>query len=287
MTTELTTQGAKEITISSEQIDLIKETVAKGATDQELQLFLYDCKRRGIHPLDRLLHFTKRSGRYTPVTSIDFMRTRAHESNECAGIDDAVFNGDPDTLGFTAAVTVYRMVQGVRCPFTATARWSEYKPEPGESGKGDVMWRKMPHTMLSKCAEALALRRAFPAQLAGLYEVSELDQADRSSKPATPPPTAPTPTDAFASMVIKIDRQSGEKEKIKDGKKTTVTWTRYAIQLSDEKYYSTFDKKIAEDADRARLEALPVEVVAEQGQYGLNIKTLVIAEPPRESGQEG
>jgi len=276
MTTELTTQGAKEITITTEQIELIRKTVAKEATDDELKLYFYDCQRRGVHPLDKLIHFTKRAGRYTPVTSIDYMRSRAHESNECAGIDDAVFNGASATLAFTAAVTVYRMVQGVRCPFTATARWTEYYP--GE-GQYTGMWDKMPHTMLAKCAEALALRRAFPAQLAGLYEVSELDQAERTGKSATPPPTVPTPTEPFTSMVQKVERQSG-----KTGKKE---WVLYKIQLGDDKYYSTFDKKIAEDADRARLEALPVEVVAEQGQYGLNIKTLVIAEPPRDPGSEG
>jgi len=159
-------------TITPEQLTLIKNTIAKDATPDELQLFFYDNARRGVHPLDRLLHFTKRSGRYTPVTSIDFMRMRAHATGACAGIDDPMFSGVPMNPDFAAHITVYRLVQGQRCAFSATARWREYRPEAN-----DFMWRKMPHTMLGKCAEALALRKAFPQELAGLYESSELDQA--------------------------------------------------------------------------------------------------------------
>jgi len=64
-------------------------------------------------------------------------------------------------------------VHDQRCGFTATARWSEYKPD------SDFMWRRMPHTMLGKCAEALALRKGFPQELSGLYEAAEMDQAER------------------------------------------------------------------------------------------------------------
>jgi phage recombination protein Bet len=159
-------------TITPEQLALVKKTIAKDATPDELQLYLYDCSRRGVHPLDRLLHFTKRSGKYTPITSIDFMRIRAAATKECAGIDDPLFTDGPTSPEFAAHITVYRFVQGQKCPFSATARWAEYKPDQ------DFMWRKMPHTMLGKCAEALALRKAFPQELAGLYESSELDQAN-------------------------------------------------------------------------------------------------------------
>ena len=55
--------------VTSEQVALIKTTIAKDATDTELQLFFYDCKRQGVHPLDKLIHFTKRAGKYTPITS--------------------------------------------------------------------------------------------------------------------------------------------------------------------------------------------------------------------------
>lgn len=157
-----------------DQIDLIRRTVANGATNDELSLFLYDCQRRGIHPLDKLLHFTKRGGKYTPVTSIDFMRSQAAASGEMAGSEDAVFSENDTRESWhpvSATVTVYRMTAGARFPYTATARWSEYCPDNAQ------MWRKMPHTMLGKCAEALALRKAFPQQLAGLYSSEEMDQA--------------------------------------------------------------------------------------------------------------
>jgi phage recombination protein Bet len=159
--------------VTSEQLDLIKNTVAKGATADELKLFFYDCARRGVHPLDKLLHFTKRGGKYTPVTSIDFMRSQAADSGEYAGNDDPTFLGDINDESLTATVTVYRMVQGQRCPFTATARWAEYKPAEA------FMWNKMPFTMLGKCAEGLALRKAFPRQVAGLYSREEMDQSGK------------------------------------------------------------------------------------------------------------
>jgi phage recombination protein Bet len=160
-------------TITSEQLALIKQTIAKDATPVELELFLYDNARQGLHPLDKLLHFSKRGGKYTPITSIDFMRSRAAMTGDYAGQDNAIFSGPPMTQEFTATVTVYRLVHEQRCAFTATARWSEYKPDQ------DFMWRKMPHTMLGKCAEALALRKGFPQELSGLYEAAEMDQAER------------------------------------------------------------------------------------------------------------
>lgn len=181
-------------TVTTEQLDLIRRTVANGASADELKLYLFDCARQGVHPLDKLIHFTKRNGKYTPVTSIDFMRIRAADTGEYAGSDDASFStwpGHDTSLPSQATVTVWRLVQGQRASFTATARWSEYKPDPGASGNGDVMWRKMPHTMLAKCAEALALRKGFPRQLSGLYAKEEMDQADSPHMAVVQAPTVP------------------------------------------------------------------------------------------------
>lgn len=172
--------------VTNEQLDLVRRTVAKEATPAELELYMYDCQRHGVHPLDKLLHFTKRSGKYTPITSIDLLRSRAADTGELGGIEDPQYRGEPAGLDFTAAVTVYRFVQGQRCPFTATARWTEYKPDQ------DHMWRKMPYLMLGKCAEALALRKAFPRQLAGLYAKEEMDQAENTGTSYAPAPRQAT-----------------------------------------------------------------------------------------------
>jgi phage recombination protein Bet len=184
-------------TVTPDELALVKNTVAAGATDAELKLFLFDCQRQGVHPLDRLLHFTKRSGKYTPITSIDFMRIRAAETGEMAGSDDPVFTGGQTERLRAATVTVYRLTHGQRFGYTATARWDEYYPGEGPPG---FMWRKMPYVMLGKCAEALALRKGFPRQLAGLYAKEELDQADAVTPPVTveakPIPTGELPAGA-------------------------------------------------------------------------------------------
>jgi phage recombination protein Bet len=184
--------------VTADELELIRKTIAKDATPEELKLFLYDNARQGVHPLDKLIHFTKRGreGRYTPITSIDFMRIRAADSGECIGSDDATFAGTPMTASFEAHVTVYRLVQGQRAPFTATARWTEYKPDQ------DFMWKRMPHLMLAKCAEALALRKAFPKQLHGLYVKEEMEQAENKPRAALSKSLTASPGPAVTDAVI-------------------------------------------------------------------------------------
>src|SRR5262245_47219596 len=130
---------------------LVKRTVAPNATDDQLAMFLHDCERRGVHPLDKLIVFTNAGGKYTPITTIDFVRPSAADSGDMAGSDDAVFTitaGKPES----ATVTVYRLTNGARYAYAATARLKEYY-------RNTPTWNHMPHTMLAKCAEALALRK--------------------------------------------------------------------------------------------------------------------------------
>lgn len=162
-----------------DQIDLIKRTVAKGATDDELKLFLYQAEKKRLDPLSRQIYFQKRRTKngdtITILTAIDGYRLIADRTGLYAGNDDPVF--DDEDSPRKATVTVYKLVKGVRCGFTATARWDQYYP-------GDMqgfMWRKMPHLMLGKCAEGLALRKAFPEELSGVLVKEEMDQADSYS----------------------------------------------------------------------------------------------------------
>lgn len=173
--TLITEEAAK---LTREDLETVRNSIFKGCDDSELKLFLHDCNRLGVHPLDRLIHPTVRTNKktgvrsYVPITSIDLFRSRAEDSGDYAGNDEPVFKGKPATNDFEASVTVYKIVQGVRCPFTATARWSEYKPVTD-----DWMWLRMPHGQLGKCAEALAIRKAFPRKLSKVYTDDEMAQA--------------------------------------------------------------------------------------------------------------
>ncbi len=199
MSSEVATMGMdKAIMVTPEQVTVIKNTVAVGATDDELKLFIYDCQRRGVHPLDKMIHFIKRGtgdkAKASHQAGIDFMRALAEESGEYRGQKGPFFenkvNGDLES----ATVTVVRKMDNDLVEFTATAFWDEYYP-------GDTMgfmWKKMPRVMLGKVAEVAALRKAFPRKLNGLYTPEEMAQADRQTKtsapvsrPAPPKPAAP------------------------------------------------------------------------------------------------
>jgi phage recombination protein Bet len=273
--------------VTADDLVLIKTTIAKDATDAELALFLHDCARQGVHPLDKLIHFTKRAGKYTPVTGIDFLRIRAAEAGDCVGIDDPVFTGTPATGSFEARVTVYRLVQGQRAAFTATARWTEYKPDQ------DFAWKKMPHVMLGKCAEALALRKGFPKSLHGLYVSEELEQAGNTSpapfqqslKPSPAPVVtgsavsvshpepavgaAAVPAD-LAPQIDTIARVAAETRKNTKGYPVT-QWT---IALGSGRSVITFDRDHADRALVAKHDDRPVALTTKTTQRGAEILTL-------------
>lgn len=159
---------------STEQIEVIKTHVAKGASDTELAYFLTVCQQTNLDPFSRQIYFVKRGGEMTIQTGIDGYRAIAEQSNALAGIEDAVYDTEEAKNPNKATVTVKRKVGIDIVEFTASARWSEYFP--GE--KLGFMWKKMPYLMLGKVAESLALRKAFPTNLSGIRVSEEMDQAD-------------------------------------------------------------------------------------------------------------
>lgn len=174
-----------------QEVELIKNTIATGSTDNELKLFLYQAKRTQLDPLAGQLHFTKYNTKSGPkvsfITSIDGYRLIAERTGQYAGNDDYSFNDNKsqyevlksgDKRPLTATATVYRLVHGERVPFTSTVVWDSYYPGPNKG----FIWDKMPFLMLGKCAEAIALRKAFPQELGGLYTSEEMDQSEMIHK---------------------------------------------------------------------------------------------------------
>jgi phage recombination protein Bet len=181
MSTDLiTTNGASSLERTPEREALIREQFGlQAATATEIEYLFAVASRTGLDPVQKQLYgimrWDKRAGRekLTVQVGIDGLRSIAARSKEYGGSDDAVFAGNGDTL--KATVTVYRIVQGHRCPFTASARWSEYV-QTTKTGHPSGQWGSKPFVMLAKCAEALALRKAFPAELGGLYTDAEMQQ---------------------------------------------------------------------------------------------------------------
>lgn len=192
MTTQLTVVENNVNNASAEyttaQIELIKKTVAAGCSNDELALFLEVCRGSGLNPFMKQIYAIKRGDKMTVQTGIDGYRLLAARTHELAGIDDATYDTEEAEHPTWASVTVWRFVQGHRVPFTAKARWREYAAL-NKDGNPTSMWAKMPYLMLAKCAEALALRKAFPAELSGVYTAEEMEQADNPPTPyveATP-----------------------------------------------------------------------------------------------------
>jgi phage recombination protein Bet len=168
------------ISFNPEQMALIKTQIAKDCTDSELQLFLAIAQRTGLDPFSRQIYAVKRGGKMTVQTSIDGYRLIADRSGKYAGADEAVFVHDDEGYIIKAIFTVYKLMGNVRYPFVGVAHWSEYVALKAD-GKPERMWEKMPYTMISKCAEAQALRRSFPADLSGIYTTEEMMQAGEES----------------------------------------------------------------------------------------------------------
>jgi hypothetical protein len=112
-----------------------------------------------------------RGGQRTIQISIDGFRVLAERSGKYAPGKEPTFTYDKDNKLLSATAYVKKQSKdGTWHEVSACAYFDEYSV-------GTPFWKKMPHNQLAKCAESLALRKAFPAELAGLYSNEEMDQA--------------------------------------------------------------------------------------------------------------
>ncbi len=218
---DLFTQGQREF---------IKRTIARGATDDELALFEIVCRRTGLNPFVRQIYAIKRNefdpdlndgkGGWTKKmaiqTGIDGYRLIAERTGRYDGQEGPYWCDDTgewrdvwlaDGHPSAAKVVVYKT--GASHGFAGVATYDQYC-QTKKGGDPNAMWAKMPALMLAKCAEALALRKAFPQELSGVYTDGEMPEEEPIGEAVTPTPASPVTTSVPTHDQVKRLRSAGQ-----------------------------------------------------------------------------
>lgn len=182
-------------------IALVARTVAVGAPLQELAVFLHACRQLQLDPLLRQAFWIRRkqsdnSVRGTLQVGIDGFRAVAERSGAYAGAEPIEYRGQLEwtykgkvaIVPEVARATVWKVVAGHKSAFVGEAAWVEFVPN---NEREQFQWARMPRHMLGKCAEAQALRRAFPAQLGSLEMGEAFNPDELPTMAVTPSETAP------------------------------------------------------------------------------------------------
>jgi phage recombination protein Bet len=212
-----------------ELIGVLTNSLYPGAASGSIKLVIGYCKAAGLDPMQKPVHIVPmwdnkaKQMRDVVMPGIGLYRTQAARSGEYAGVTEPEFGDDiTESVGGVqitypkwCKVTVRRLLpNGTVVDFTAKELWKEnYATKGKDSVAPNAMWLRRPYAQLAKCAEAQALRKAFPefgAQpTADEMEGRELDMgaaeviSSRPSAPAAPAALPDYSQSAFADNLPK------------------------------------------------------------------------------------
>lgn len=233
-----------------EQFQLIKNTIARGATNDELQLFLYRCRMLQLDPLKPgQIYFIKYgTNPGAIVIGIDGFRSKAARTGKLRGVKREVIRLEGKVIGAWAEVSR----EGWSHPAREEVALSEYT-----TGKNN--WADMPETMIKKVAEAAALRMAFPDELGGVYADVEMER--QSEKPPAIYPEQPTEIDGFQTNSYTIPYGPLAKQAIE--KADPAKLRDYVLEIEDKA--RRLNKPIPKWAEQLIKEAEPLIAEFENG----------------------
>ena len=197
MSTEIAVTGALAIlpnqkTWDPTQLAALRQLGVKDATEGDLAVYLNYCQQTGMSPFAKQIYMiSRREGqgadaitKQTIQMGIDGFRIIAQRSKEYQGQTKPEWCGPDgvwkevwlDTVNPPVAARVGVRRKGFAEPLYAIALWSSYAVYYGNNLS--AMWKKHGPGQLLKCAEALAIRKAFPMDLSGIYEPAEFEAMD-------------------------------------------------------------------------------------------------------------
>lgn len=164
--------------ITPAQIETLAQAgvIPSGTPAAQVEVFAEACRQHGLSPFRKEIYLVKYGSTFHTIVGIDGLQQKAARTGRLAGVDAEQYDLKSDGSYLTAAevkaqgrrpvsctVTIYAIIGGVRCPFTATALFDEYYPNPTNKAAS------MPFNMIAKCARAKALKMAFSDELSGLH----------------------------------------------------------------------------------------------------------------------
>lgn len=170
----VTYQGIAPSTWTDQQIELMKNYIAKGFTDDEFKILLYTAWRTHLDPLRKQIWGWKQKNKNGKdeliiLTSIHGKLGKADATGKYDGYDtEKEYDKDGHVVSITCIV--HRKDQ---------SRPTIFKALRTEYDKKHALWLEKPEMMLEKCALSMALSRAFPEELGGLYVPEEMGSAKR------------------------------------------------------------------------------------------------------------
>lgn len=236
--------GSTSMTLAmheEELIDVLQSSLYPGAALGSIKLVIGYCRAAGLDPMQKPVHIVPmwdknaKSMRDVIMPGVGLYRTQAARSNALAGIGKPVFgpmvelqlSGIVVHVPEWCEVTVQRLLpNGAIGDFSATEYWVENYATAGKDTEApNTMWKKRPRGQLAKCAEAQALRRAFPEMTGGAptademegknFEVAEVDVTPKHvAQPKTPAALPDCTPEKFT------ENQAAWRELVTSGKKT-------------------------------------------------------------------
>jgi len=225
-----TPREVTELRFTQTQLELLKATIAKGTTDEQFQLFCEVAQRTGLNPFAKQIYAVMRNAKdgdkwvptMTIQTGVDGYRLIAQRTGEYAGQRGPFWCGDDGewrdvwlSTKAPAAAKVGVLRHGFDEPVWGVATMSSYV-QMSRDGKPQGLWGSMPDVMIAKCAEVLALRKAFPQELSGMYADVEMEQAGEPFNPPAPikQPTRKSqraePSNVIEGEARNLDPETGE-----------------------------------------------------------------------------
>ncbi len=174
-------------------IAVLENSLYPGANPTSIALVINYCQAAGLDPMQKPVHIVPmwdskaQRTRDVVMPGVGLYRTQAARTGLYAGVTEPEFGPDTtETIGgvditFPAwcRVSVRRQLpNGTIVDFTAVERWKENYAVAGGKEKSiapNAMWKRRPYAQLAKCAEAQALRKAFPEMTGAQPTADEME----------------------------------------------------------------------------------------------------------------